>query len=132
MEDALAIQRAHLLCDVHRPAEAAALIAPVLAGNPDSVAGWLALTRALLLLDDLDGALDAAHRAAALNPDDALAHGLASTVLREQGRHAAAVEAAELAVQLDPLNPEWYQTPADALLAPGGPAGDSLYAAPTA
>ena len=33
MEDALAIQRAHLLCDVHRPAEAAALIAPVLAAE---------------------------------------------------------------------------------------------------
>ena len=102
---------------VGRPADSAALVAPVLAGDPENVAAWLVLARAMVLLGDHAEALRAAREAAILAPDRTHAHLVASEALRQLGRHPEAVDAAEQAVRLDPDRPGSHQVLALALVA---------------
>ena len=114
--DARAVERAAALCELGRPAEAAAVLGPVLAADPHNVDALLMLAWACLRMDDDDEALRAARAAGKLAPDDGEPHLLAALALTGQYRYADAVAAASTAVRLDPLRPSTHQVLAITLL----------------
>ncbi|MBU2671010.1 hypothetical protein KOI35_46690 [Actinoplanes bogorensis] len=87
------VRQATLLCDVNRFDEATALVARLLATQPDSVRGWLTLARARLLAGDPDAAFDAALTAGRLAPDLADCHALAGAAPAAMGRYTEAARA---------------------------------------
>src|SRR3954463_13820302 len=74
----LGVARAAALFERVDPVRAAALLEQVLAADPESAEGWILLARVRLVLDQADGALDAAARAIALVPEDARPLAMAS------------------------------------------------------
>ncbi|GAA0561190.1 hypothetical protein GCM10010172_50480 [Paractinoplanes ferrugineus] len=116
------IEQAVHLCEVHREAEATALLSRVLAGDPNHTRAWLVLARARLLAGDPAEALSAAATAGRLRPDEPAAHALAGHALSGLGRHIEAAEAVRRSVALDPGEAEWHRSLAEVLIA-GRPTG---------
>ncbi|WP_083971490.1 tetratricopeptide repeat protein [Actinoplanes awajinensis] len=115
-----------------QPAEAAAMLEPVLAGRPDSVTGWILMARIRLALDQVEPALAAAHKAIELAPDDPRPLAIASRALTLQGKHDDAMAMAYRAVIVEPKNPLWHDRVAWALLAADRQLADAEQAARTA
>jgi tetratricopeptide (TPR) repeat protein len=99
---AAGLSRAATMIDLRRYAEAAALLAGIVATAPDLPRAWCLLARAQLGAGRGADAVQAARRARALSPDDDWPCRLASTALVSMGQGAAAVTAARQARQLAP------------------------------
>ncbi|WP_239082551.1 tetratricopeptide repeat protein [Actinoplanes teichomyceticus] len=128
----MAIARAAALFENMQPAEAAAMLEPVLAGHPDAAAGWILMARVRLALDQVDPALAAAQKATELAPDDPRPLAIASRALTLQGKHDEAMSMAYRAVIVEPKNPLWHDRVAWALLAADRQLADAEQAARTA
>jgi tetratricopeptide (TPR) repeat protein len=126
------IARAAALFERVDPAKAAALLESVLAGDPESAEGWILMSRARLVLDQVDHALDAAGRAISLAPDDPRPLAAASRALTLLGRHEEAITTAYRAVIADPKNPLWHDRVAWSLIAADRQLADAEQAARTA
>ncbi|WP_051115039.1 tetratricopeptide repeat protein [Actinokineospora enzanensis] len=98
--DAVLVEAAQLTA-VGRPADAIALLRPVLVVHPDNPEAWCRLAAALLDAGDYQLCLDAAKRAITLG-ERSWAHRLASLSLSELGRHDEAVVSAREAARRDP------------------------------
>ena len=85
-----------------RFADAAALIAAVLAADPDNSGAWSLLAQAHLGAGQLTEALAAANRAAQLDPASAWPHRLRSIAQRRGGQIRDALDAAAEACRLEP------------------------------
>ena len=88
------LARASAMLDVRRYAEASALLARIVAAEPDSARAWCLMARAHLGADRYGDAIDAANRAVALSPSDEWPHRLASNALGHLGHQADALRAA--------------------------------------
>jgi tetratricopeptide (TPR) repeat protein len=128
----LGVARAAALFERVDPAAAAAHLEPVLVADPGSAAGWILLARIRLVLDDVEPALEAAHRAIALVPSDPRPLAIASRALTLLGRHEEAVTMAYRAVIVEPTNPLWHDRVAWSLLAADRQYADAEQAARTA
>ena len=128
----LGIARAAALFERVDPAQAAAQLAPVLEKDPESAAGWILMARIALVLDQSEGALDAAAKAVVLAPEDPRPLAAASRALTLLGRHEEAVNMAYRAVIVEPGNPLWHDRVAWALLACERQIADAEQAARTA
>jgi tetratricopeptide (TPR) repeat protein len=128
----LGVARAGALFERVDPQRAAALLQQVLAADPEAAEGWILMARIRLVLDEVDGALEAAARAIALVPEDARPLAMASRALTLLGRHEEAVTMAYRAVIVDPKNPLWHDRVAWALLAADRQIADAEQAARTA
>ena len=117
MTDRQGLARAQSLIEVRRYAEAQSALAALLATEPGSAEALILLAVCRDGLEDFAGMLAAADRAIAAAPDESEPYRLASVALRHLGRHAEAVDRAEVAVQLDPA--VWY-THADLAIALSG------------
>jgi tetratricopeptide (TPR) repeat protein len=100
--DRTELSRAGLMIELGRFADAARLLAAVLAAAPDSCRGWCLLSRAHLGNSQPDEALAAARRASALDPANDWPFRLISTALISLGRGADAVPVALEARRLAP------------------------------
>jgi tetratricopeptide (TPR) repeat protein len=120
--------RASALLDVGRVADARALLAPALASCPDDVQLWLTESTAARLDGDGPGAVRAAERAIALQPDapNVLAE-LAAAYVVDQ-RAADAVPVIRRAVARAPQD-RWVQTVASYALRAGGFPDEALASA---
>jgi tetratricopeptide (TPR) repeat protein len=96
------LSRASMMIELGRHADAARLLATLLASSPDSTRGWCLLARAQLGAGRHGEAVTAAARASALDPADDWPCRLASTALLGLHRTGAAVAAAAQARQLAP------------------------------
>ncbi|WP_436524409.1 tetratricopeptide repeat protein [Actinoplanes sp. HUAS TT8] len=128
----MAVARAAALFENMQPAEAAGMLEPALAGNPQSPAGWILMARIRLALDQVEPALAAAHRAIELAPEDPRPLAIASRALTLQGKHDEAMSMAYRAVIVEPKNPLWHDRVAWALLAADRQLADAEQAARTA
>lgn len=108
------VARAEVLCDVRRPADARAVLAPVLARDPGDAAAWMTMARALLLLRDYPAAVEAARTAHGLDPSTARPLLLLSAAHTGLRQHREAVAAADEAVRLEPHRPDCYRAAARA------------------
>lgn len=100
-----AVQRAQLLIDTGRHAQAAQELGRHLAVSPDDAYALALLAQAQLGAGELQAALTAAGRAVALAPQWEWPHRIASVVLLRLGRAQEAERAAREAVRLEP--DEW-------------------------
>nr|WP_281361800.1 tetratricopeptide repeat protein [Nakamurella aerolata] len=118
------IQRASMLDDAGRPAEAIAVLAPYLAEHPDDPRALLVLGWAQLHADDGFGAADTSHRLLARAPDALNPMLLAATVFAHNRDHRAAAAVADRAIALAPHAAVAYRVRAQVDLATGvtGPA----------
>jgi cytochrome c-type biogenesis protein CcmH/NrfG len=128
----LGVARAAALFERVDPAKASALLEQVLAADPNSAEGWILMARIRLVLDQVDGALDAAAKAITLAPEDARPLAMASRALTLLGRHEEAVTMAYRAVIVDPKNPLWHDLVAWALIVADRQIADAEQAARTA
>ncbi|MEU4559363.1 tetratricopeptide repeat protein [Actinoplanes sp. NPDC023936] len=128
----LGVARAAALFEHLQPDRAAAILEPVLASHPQSVAGWILMARIRLALDQMDTALEAAVRAIELAPGDPRPLAIASRALTLLGRHDEAMSMAYRAVVVEPKNPLWHDRVAWALLAADRQLADAEQAARTA
>jgi cytochrome c-type biogenesis protein CcmH/NrfG len=128
----MAVARAAALFENMQPAEAAGMLEPVLAGNPQVAAGWILMARIRLALDQVEPALLAAHKAIELAPEDPRPLAIASRALTLQGKHDEAMSMAYRAVIVEPRNPLWHDRVAWALLAADRQLADAEQAARTA
>lgn len=96
------VDRAALLLEAGRGAEAESLLRRHLASQPEDAEAWHALAEALGVQERASDMLDAANRSVGLAPDDALGHYLASLALVQLELPDEAVRAAEEAVRLFP------------------------------
>jgi tetratricopeptide (TPR) repeat protein len=131
-ETELGVARAAALFERVDPAQAAALLEPVLAKDPGTAAGWILMARIRLALDQVDEALEAAEQAVALAPQDPRPLATASRALTLLGRHEEAVTMAYRAVVVEPTNALWHDRVAWALLAAERQLADAEQAARTA
>jgi Flp pilus assembly protein TadD len=126
------VARAAALFERVDPVKAAALLESVLAADPESAEGWILMSRILLVLDQVDRALDAAGRAIGLVPEDPRPLAAASRALTLLGRHEEAITTAYRAVIADPKNPLWHDRVAWSLIAADRQLADAEQAARTA
>ena len=94
--------RAAVMIELGRFADAIRALGQVLAATPDDARAWCLLARALLGGGDLAAAVAAARRASALDPASDWPYRIASTALTGLGQRAAAVGAARQARLLAP------------------------------
>ena len=104
---------AHLLIQAGRAGEAAALLAPVLAGSPTDAEVWLLHATAARLSGRLDAATTSASRAVRLDPVAAGPRAELATILAAQGLDDEARFQLERALAADPhnrwcLRTAWY------------------------
>jgi tetratricopeptide (TPR) repeat protein len=99
---ATALRRADVLLGAGRFADAIALIAPVVAAEPDNSRAWSLLAQAQLGVGKPAEGLTAAENAIRLDPSASWPHRLRSIALRRTGRRYEAVESAGEACRLDP------------------------------
>jgi Flp pilus assembly protein TadD len=97
-------QRAEVLCQLDRAADALPLLQQALAGHPEHADLWRHLAYVHAQLAHPAQALWASNRALELEPEEEWGHRLASLALDRLGRHAEAVAAARQATRLDPDN----------------------------
>jgi tetratricopeptide (TPR) repeat protein len=96
------IERARVLLQLGRPAEALPLLQQAVAAAPGDCNPQCWMSLALMRLGRLPEALKAAERGVALAPEYEWPHRLRSLVLTEQGKLRPALEAAREAVRLAP------------------------------
>ena len=96
------LARASAMLDVRRFDEATALLARVVATEPESSRAWCLMARAHLGTNRYTDAIDAANRAVALDPADEWPHRLASNALVHLGNFPDALRAADQACRLAP------------------------------
>ena len=96
------LARASAMLDVRRFDEATALLARVVAAEPESSRAWCLMARAHLGTERYTDAIDAANRAVALDPADEWPHRLASNALVHLGNYPDALRAADQACRLAP------------------------------
>lgn len=113
-------QRVRSLIALSRYDEAMALLAPLLAHDPDDGELHGLHARVLLGRDDSPGALAAGNRLVTLEPDEPWGHRICAAALQNMGNYAAATEAAAAAVRLAPN--DWQSHRAYATSAMGIPA----------
>lgn len=99
---ATALRRADLMLGAGRFAEAIALIAPVVAAEPDNSRAWSLLAQAHIGSGNPAEALAAAERAVQLDPAASWPHRLRSIAQRRTGRKYEAVQSATEACRLEP------------------------------
>jgi tetratricopeptide (TPR) repeat protein len=128
----LGVARAAALFERVDPTKAAGLLEQVLAADPDAAEGWILMARILLVLDEVDRALESAAKAITLVPEDARPLAMASRALTLLGRHEEAVTMAYRAVIVDPRNALWHDRVAWALIAADRQIADAEQAARTA
>lgn len=109
------VQRAALLVDVNRAAEAVALLHRAVGLEPDDQRAWCELGRAELSCGHPSEALAAANRALGADPAQEWPHRLASIALNLLGQHEGAVRAARQAVRLAPFAWQTHVQLADSL-----------------
>jgi tetratricopeptide (TPR) repeat protein len=99
---ATALRRADVLLGAGRFGAAIALIAPVVAAEPDNSRAWSLLAQAQLGVGKPAEGLAAAENAIRLDPAASWPHRLRSIALRRTGQRYEAVESASEACRLDP------------------------------
>ena len=82
------------MLDLGRYDEASTLLARLVSTEPDSGRAWCLFARAHLGADRYAEAVEAANRAAAIEPGEEWPHRLASNALMHLGNHAEALRAA--------------------------------------
>jgi tetratricopeptide (TPR) repeat protein len=129
--DSVELGRAGLMIELGRFADAARLLAAVLADAPDSSRGWCLLSRAYLGSGEHAEAITAARRASVIDPDNEWPFRLMSTALISLNRGAEAVGAAAEARRLAPHSWRSHVCLAQAAAAAGqlGLAADAANAA---
>ena len=100
--DSDAGQRAAVLCDLRRWADAAAASGAMITADPRSPDAWCLMSRAQLGLGRARAALEAARTASRLDPSAEEAHRFTSLALGELGLEAEAAEAAAEATRCAP------------------------------
>jgi tetratricopeptide (TPR) repeat protein len=123
-----ALQRATALCDLKRYADAAAVLGGVVASEPDNSRAWCLMARARLGDRRYDAAIEAASRAAAIDPEYEWPHRLLSIAARSQGDGRRAVTHAEEAARLAPHEWRTHLELAHARIAADDAGGASLAA----
>ncbi|OLT38451.1 hypothetical protein BJF79_26810 [Actinomadura sp. CNU-125] len=103
-----ALERARMLLQLQRPADAEREARSVLAEDAANVRAYLYLARALSIQGDTDGALDAVNAYVASRPDDWVGHTEAGSVLLEAQRHREAVVAYQHALAHNTDEPYIY------------------------
>ena len=98
------LDRAQLLLQQSRPADAEREILLALAEDPDSARGHAYLALSRIDLRKNNEALEAARRTVALSPDDPFSHHILAAVLNRLEREKEAKAAIEEAIRLDPEN----------------------------
>jgi tetratricopeptide (TPR) repeat protein len=98
------LERAQALIEFGRLDDAAALLRELLGSEPNSAPAWALLAQAEIGLGDPKAGLDAAERAAALEPESDAPHRLRSIAMQQLGDDEGAVSAARAAVTLAPHN----------------------------
>jgi len=111
------LDRAQLLLQQSRPADAERETLLALAENPDSARGHAYLALSRLDLQKPIEALAAAQRAVALSPDDPFSHHILAVVLNRLDREKEARVAIEEAIRLDPHNESHFAVLASVHLA---------------
>jgi tetratricopeptide (TPR) repeat protein len=111
--------RAATMLDLGRYEEASALLARVVSAEPDSSRAWCLFARAHLGAGRHQGAVDAANRAAIIDPVEEWPHRLASNALMHLGNHAEALRAAQESRRLAPSYWQTHVCVAQAALAAG-------------
>jgi tetratricopeptide (TPR) repeat protein len=113
------LARASAMLDVRRFDDATALLARIVAAEPESSRAWCLMARAHLGAERYADALGAANRAVVLDPSDEWPHRLASNALVHLGNYPRALEAAEQACRLAPGFWQTHVCVAQAALAGG-------------
>ena len=96
------LANAQNLIRLGRHAEAIPYLTSAIAHEPENPRAWSLLAQAKLGLNDVSGALQAAQRAAAIDPGNEWPFRLIALCYRRQGKHAQAVKAARRAVAVAP------------------------------
>src|ERR1700756_5615706 len=96
------LARAATMLDLGRYDEASTLLARLVSADPASSRAWCLFARAHLGADRFAEAVEAANRAAAIDPLEEWPHRLASKALMHLGQHTAALRAAAGSRRLGP------------------------------
>ncbi|MFV2214881.1 tetratricopeptide repeat protein [Actinomadura sp. LOL_016] len=102
---AAALERARMLLELRRPADAEREARAALAADPGHARAHLYLARALSHQGDADGALDAVNTYVAARPDDWVGHAEAGSILAASGRAREALAAYRHALEHRPDEP---------------------------
>jgi tetratricopeptide (TPR) repeat protein len=116
------LARAATMLDLGRYDEASTLLARLVSAEPGSGRAWCLFARAHLGADRFADAVEAANRAAAIEPTEEWPHRLASNALMHLGNHAEALRAAAESRRLAPGYWQTHVCVAQAALAAGQPA----------
>jgi tetratricopeptide (TPR) repeat protein len=111
-----ALERAEVLCDLGRFADAERQLGEAVAQQPHDPEGWCLLARAQLGSTNYERALRSADTAAGLDPDGDWAHRLRSIALQNMDQADLAVAAASTAVRANPHAWETHHCLAQALI----------------
>ncbi|GGV15651.1 hypothetical protein GCM10010182_40780 [Actinomadura cremea] len=101
--------RAEMLLDLHRPADAEREARAALAADPENAPAHLLLARALSRRSDVQGALDAVDRYVAMRPEDWVGHWRAGFVLYTADRDREALTAFLHAREHAPAEPSVHR-----------------------
>jgi tetratricopeptide (TPR) repeat protein len=115
------LARAATMLDLGRYDEASTLLARLVSTEPDSSRAWCLFARAHLGADRFPAAVEAANRAASIEPAEEWPHRLASNALMHLGSHAEALRAAAESRRLAPAYWQTHVCVAQAALAAGQP-----------
>lgn len=109
------IERARMLMQADRPADAVRELTTLLAGDPESMEGHALMALSLARLDRYEEATGSARRAVGLAPDTAYAHWVLGAILCDRDRDKEALASAREAVRLDPDDPDYHALEASCL-----------------
>jgi tetratricopeptide (TPR) repeat protein len=115
------LARAATMLDLGRYDEASTLLARLVSAEPDSSRAWCLFARAHLGADRFTEAVEAANRAAVIEPAEEWPHRLASNALMHLGNHGEALRAAAESRRLAPGYWQTHVCVAQAALAAGQP-----------
>jgi tetratricopeptide (TPR) repeat protein len=116
------LARAATMLDLGHYEEASTLLARLVSTEPGSSRAWCLFARAHLGSDRFSEAVEAANRAAAIEPTEEWPHRLASNALMHLGSHGEALRAAAESRRLAPGYWQTHVCVAQAALAAGQPA----------
>lgn len=102
------IQRAHILQEQGRYADATAQWRQVLASDPNDAHAHAMLSLCLLEQQDAQAATQEAEQAVGLAPDEAFMHYVLARVLAERDRHDQALAAIQQAIEIDSYDAAYF------------------------